>query len=67
MSQPTSFPKDKIKVLLLENISTSAKTEFEKAGYTDVEIVKGALSEDELISALEDVRILGIRSKTQLT
>jgi D-3-phosphoglycerate dehydrogenase / 2-oxoglutarate reductase len=67
MSQTTSFPKDKIKVLLLENISPSAKTEFEKAGYTDVEIVKGALSEDELISALEDVRILGIRSKTQLT
>jgi D-3-phosphoglycerate dehydrogenase len=67
MSQHTSFPKDKIKVLLLENISPSAKAEFEKAGYIDVEIVKGALSEDELIIALEDVRILGIRSKTQLT
>ena len=67
MSANTSFPKDKIKVLLLENISPSAKTEFEKAGYSDVEIVKGALSEDELIKALEDVRILGIRSKTQLT
>jgi len=63
----TSFPKDKIKILLLENISPSAKAEFEKAGYNDVEIVKGALSEDELIEALKDVRVLGIRSKTQLT
>lgn len=67
MSNNTSFPKDKIKVLLLENISPSAKVEFEKAGYTDVEILKGALNEDELIKALEDVRILGVRSKTQVT
>lgn len=63
----TSFPKEKIKVLLLENISPSAKIEFEKAGYSEVEIVKGALNEDELIEALQDVRILGIRSKTQIT
>lgn len=67
MNENTSFPKDKIKVLLLENISPSAKNEFEKAGYDDVEIIHGALSEDELIEALKDVRILGIRSKTQLT
>ncbi|MEZ4977803.1 MAG: phosphoglycerate dehydrogenase [Chitinophagales bacterium] len=63
----TSFPKEKIKVLLLENISPSAKLEFEKAGYSEVEILKGALNEDELIEALQDVRILGIRSKTQIT
>ena len=43
MNENTSFPKDKIKVLLLENISPSAKTEFEKAGYENVEIIKGAL------------------------
>ncbi len=67
MSQSTSFPKKKIKVLLLESVSPSAKTEFEKAGYLDVEILNGALSEDDLIKALKDVRVLGIRSKTQLT
>jgi D-3-phosphoglycerate dehydrogenase len=67
MSIATSFPKDKIKVLLLENISPSAVKEFEKAGYSDIEILKGALSEEELIEALADVRILGIRSKTQIS
>lgn len=67
MSHPTSFPKEKIKVLLLESISPSGKAEFEKSGYFDVEILNGALSEDELIEALKDVRVLGIRSKTQLT
>ena len=67
MSQHTSFPKEKIKVLLLESISPSAKDVFEKAGYTDVEILTGALNEDELLETLPEVRVLGIRSKTQLT
>lgn len=67
MSQPTSFPKDKIKVLLLESISPSTKAEFEKSGYLDVEILNRALNEEELIEALKDVRILGVRSKTQVT
>ena len=67
MSQHTSFPKEKIKVLLLESISPSAKDAFEKAGYTDVEILTGALNEDELLETLREVRVLGIRSKTQLT
>jgi len=63
----TSFPKSDIKVLLLENISPKAKEIFEHAGYTNIEIVKSALTEDELLEKLSDVRILGIRSKTQLT
>ena len=63
----TSFPKSDIKVLLLENISPKAKEIFENAGYTNIEIVKAALSEDELLAKLADIRILGIRSKTQLT
>jgi D-3-phosphoglycerate dehydrogenase / 2-oxoglutarate reductase len=67
MSQHTSFPKEKIKVLLLESISPSAKDVFEKAGYTDVEILTGALNEDELLETLPEVRVLGLRSKTQLT
>lgn len=67
MTPVTSFPKDKLKILLLENISQSAINEFQKAGYTNISTLKGALSEDELDEALEDVRIIGIRSKTQLT
>ena len=60
----TSYPKDKIKVLFLENISDAAVQYFKIQGYTDVKKVAGALSEEELIKAIKDVHILGIRSKT---
>ena len=60
----TSYPKDKIKVLFLENISEKAVQYFKHQGYTDVKKVAGALSEEELIKAIKDVHILGIRSKT---
>ena len=60
----TSYPKDKIKVLFLENISDAAVQYFKLQGYTDVKKISGALSEDELIKVIKDVHILGIRSKT---
>ncbi len=60
----TSYPKDKIKVLFLENISDKAIQYFKQQGYTDVKKVAGALSEEDLIKAIKDVHILGIRSKT---
>ena len=60
----TSYPKDKIKVLFLENISEKAVQYFKHQGYSDVKKVSGALSEEELIKIIKDVHILGIRSKT---
>ena len=60
----TSYPKDRIKVLFLENISDKAVQYFKQQGYADVKKVSGALSEDELIKVIKDVHILGIRSKT---
>jgi len=60
----TSYPKDKIKVLFLENISEKAVQYFKHQGYTDVKKISGALSEEELIKVIKDVHILGIRSKT---
>ena len=60
----TSYPKDKIKVLFLENISEKAVQYFKVQGYTDVKKIAGALSEEELIKVIKDVHILGIRSKT---
>jgi D-3-phosphoglycerate dehydrogenase len=63
-SLKTSYPKDKIKVLFLENISEAAVQYFKIQGYTDVRKVTGALSEEELIKVIKDVHILGIRSKT---
>lgn len=63
----TSYPKDKIKILLLENISDAAVEEFKEAGYTNVKKMNGALEEKELAAALKDVHLLGIRSKTLVT
>jgi D-3-phosphoglycerate dehydrogenase len=61
-----SYPKNRIKVLLLENPDARAAELFRQEGY-QVEQVKGALDEDELIARIEGVSILGIRSKTQVT
>lgn len=65
--EKTSYPKQKIKILLLENVSKSAFERFEEAGYADIKKANGAMSEDELKKAIKDVHILGIRSKTQVT
>jgi D-3-phosphoglycerate dehydrogenase len=62
----TSFPKDEIKVLLLEGIHASASTIFAGEGFR-IETVKHALKEDELIAKIRDVHLLGIRSKTHVT
>ncbi len=56
----------KARVLLLENIHPDAVARFESEGYV-VESVSSALDEDELISRIEGVSLLGIRSKTKVT
>jgi len=63
----TSYPKEKIRILLLENISDSAVRQLKDAGYADIRRVSGALGEEELIREIGDVHLLGIRSKTQVT
>ncbi|ANI88206.1 D-3-phosphoglycerate dehydrogenase [Arachidicoccus ginsenosidimutans] len=67
MKEQTSYPKDKIKILFLENISDKAVERFKAAGYSDVTKLSGALKEDDLVKAIKDVHLLGIRSKTQIT
>ena len=62
----TSYPKGEIKVLLLENIHASAHELFKGEGF-QLETVKGALGEDELRKKVQDIHLLGIRSKTQVT
>lgn len=61
-----SYPKNRIKVLLLENIHPEALKIFKGEGYT-IETVVGAMEEDELCEKIKDVSILGIRSKTMVT
>ena len=63
----TSYPRGKIKILLLENISDSAVAELEQGGYAEIKRLKGALGEADLIEEIKGVHILGIRSKTHIT
>ena len=63
----TSLDKSKIKFLLLEGIHPSAVEVLRGAGYTQVELVSGALPDEELQRKIADVHFLGIRSRTQLT
>lgn len=64
--EATSYPKQKIKVLLLENIHESAQEMFAADGF-QVERLTTALSEDELVKRMADVHVVGVRSKTQVT
>ncbi len=68
MSPPkTSFPKQDIRVVLLEGISRSAEQVFRDAGYSQIETLTGSLGGDALREKLASAHILGIRSRTQLT
>jgi D-3-phosphoglycerate dehydrogenase len=55
-----------VRVLLLEQIHPDAAEALGSAGF-EVEMVNGALDEDELIGRLAGVTLLGIRSKTHVT
>jgi D-3-phosphoglycerate dehydrogenase len=61
-----SYPKNRIKVLLLENIHKDAVRMFKAEGY-QVETLSGSLNEEELSEKIKDVLILGVRSKTNVT
>ena len=62
----TSFPKQDIRVLLLEGISQSAVDVFTAAGYTQIERHEKSLPEAELKRRIADAHFIGIRSRTQL-
>ncbi len=64
---PYSLPKSDIRILLLEGISERAVQTLASAGYNSVERVATALDADELRGRLKGVRMLGIRSRTQIT
>ena len=49
VKKTTSYPKEKINILFLENISDAAVKRFKDAGYASVKKLTGALSEEELI------------------
>ncbi len=61
-----SYPKTRIRTLLLERIHATAEEHFDKEGYS-VRSVPESSSEDELIKELDGVTLLGIRSGTRIT
>ncbi len=63
----TSYPKERINILFLENISEKAVQYFKQHGYVNVKKLNGALSEEELIKEIKEVHLLGIRSKTHIS
>ncbi len=67
MTPRYSVPKDRIRVLLLENINDSAVALFQAAGYENLTRLPRALEGVALKEALAGVHILRIRSRTQLT
>ena len=64
--QLTSLDKDKIRILLLEGISETALENFARDGYRNVTVLPKALPREELLEAVADVHMLGIRSRSQL-
>ena len=58
--------KEKLKILLVENIHPVAKEKLEEEGFI-VEMKSYSPSEDELIKEIKNFDILGIRSKTEIT
>lgn len=60
-----SYPKSKIKVVLVEKIHPSAVETFRDAGY-EVETISHALDDDELCHVISTAHILGVRSQTRV-
>ncbi|MCB0322650.1 MAG: phosphoglycerate dehydrogenase [Bdellovibrionales bacterium] len=65
MAKELSFPKEKIRVFLLEKVHPSAQETFEAAGYT-VTLVPDALEGEELNAMLAEAHVVGVRSRTQI-
>lgn len=55
----------KYNILLLENVDKSILDLFDSNKF-NIEYIKSALSEEELINKIKDVHIIGIRSKSEL-
>ncbi|MGX9418511.1 phosphoglycerate dehydrogenase [Vibrio sp. RC27] len=62
-----SLEKDKIKILLLEGLHSSAVETLQAAGYTNIEYHKGSIDEEQLLKSISDAHFVGIRSRTNLS
>src|SRR3990172_11592457 len=63
---PGSYPRSRMRVLLLEGIHPAAVEYVRKEGYT-VRALAASLDEEALIRELPGITLLGIRSRTRIT
>ena len=61
----TSFPRDRIRITLLENIHPIAAETLQERGYA-VEVIPRAIEGDELRAVMEASHVLGVRSRTKV-
>jgi len=66
MSGALSYPKNRIKMLLLENVHPKALANLKADGFS-VESYPAGLDEEELCEKIQGIHVLGIRSKTIVT
>ncbi len=67
MVKKYSLDKEKIKVLLLEGIHKSAEEFFRANGYSNIELLPHAIDDEALKAKIQNINIIGIRSRTRLT
>lgn len=67
MKKKTSFPKEKINILLLEGVHPAAVALFKEYGYLNIEQISGSPDPKLLKQKVSEAHLLGIRSKTQIT
>jgi len=61
----TSFPRDRIKITLLENIHPAAAETLQRRGYS-VEVIPRAIEGDELHAVMASSHVVGVRSRTKI-
>jgi D-3-phosphoglycerate dehydrogenase len=62
-----SLDKNKIRFVMLEGIHQNALDVLHRSGYTNVEMLPGALDGAALIEKIRDAHFIGIRSRTQIS
>jgi D-3-phosphoglycerate dehydrogenase len=63
----TSLDKNRIRILLLEGVDSSALHILRDDGYHDIEYHKKPLPKEQLLESVREAYFIGIRSSTQLT
>jgi D-3-phosphoglycerate dehydrogenase len=62
-----SLDKNKIRFVMLEGIHQNALDVLNRSGYTNVEMLPGALDGAALVEKIKDAHFIGIRSRTQIS